>query len=277
MNGAASTVFPWWSFTKTVICACVLRLVERGAIDIDQPVAGKPFTARQLMQNRAGVPDYGSLPSYHRAVAGGEPPWTCDRLLREVDVERLDFPPGTGWRYSNTGYLLLRIWIEESTGHGLARLVRMFVTDPLGLASVSLAERPQDFDRVHWSSARSYDLRWVYHGCLIGTASDAALLLHDLFGGRILGGDSLAQMTAAHRLGGRIDGRPWTETGYGLGLMIGRMNHVGRALGHSGGGPFCVNAVYHFPDGNTPATVAAFTDGTDEGVAERAAAELARS
>jgi D-alanyl-D-alanine carboxypeptidase len=57
--------------------------------------------------------------------------------------------------------------------------------------------------------------------------------------------------------------------------MIGEMGQAGRAIGHSGGGPGCVNAVYHFPDLPRPVTVAAFTEGTDEGAAEFLAARTA--
>ncbi len=82
-------------------------------------------------------------------------------------------------------------------------------------------------------------------------------------------------MLTAVPVGGAIEGRPWTKCGYGLGLMIGlmigRMGAAGRAIGHSSGGPFSVNAVYHFPDQPRPLTVASFTDGRDEGVAEFAA------
>ena len=64
---------------------------------------------------------------------------------------------------------------------------------------------------------------------------------------------------------------------YGLGLMTGSMGGVGRAFGHSGGGPFCVNAVYHFPERAVPVTVACFTDGENEGRAEFQAARLAET
>ena len=84
-------------------------------------------------------------------------------------------------------------------------------------------------------------------------------------------------MLQRHHLGGGVPGRPWTSHGYALGLMSGEMDGVGRAIGHSGGGPSCVNAVYHFPDLAPPVTVAAFTDGSDEGVAEEVAARIAQS
>lgn len=62
--------------------------------------------------------------------------------------------------------------------------------------------------------------------------------------------------------------------------MAGEVGSVGRAIGHSGAGPGCVNAVYHFPDCPRPVTVASFTDETEEGVVEwealRIASRLAR-
>lgn len=64
-------------------------------------------------------------------------------------------------------------------------------------------------------------------------------------------------MQAVHPLGGSPAERPWTQTGYGLGLMSGAMGEAGRAIGHSGGGPFSVAAVYHFPDAEEPCTTPA--------------------
>ena len=47
-------------------------------------------------------------------------------------------------------------------------------------------------------------------------------------------------------------------------------------VGHSGGGPFSVNAVYHFANRNMPVTVACFTDSSEERRAEFEAARLAK-
>jgi D-alanyl-D-alanine carboxypeptidase len=59
--------------------------------------------------------------------------------------------------------------------------------------------------------------------------------------------------------------------------MSGQMGDFGRAIGHSGGGPGCFNAVYHFPDADPPVSVAGFID-DDEGVAEfEAAAAINRA
>lgn len=57
--------------------------------------------------------------------------------------------------------------------------------------------------------------------------------------------------------------------------MIGRMDGTGRVIGHSGGGPASVCAVYHFPDLPVPCTIATFAKGESEGTAEYEAVRLA--
>lgn len=232
--GSASSLFPWWSFTKTVLAICALRLAEEGLIDLDELWSGKPFTLRQLLQHRSGVPEYGSLPTYHDAVARRDPPWSRARLLEEVHSDRLAFEPGTSWAYSNLGYLFVRDAIEQATGLSLATAVKRFVTGPLELQSVQLAMTSSDFSSVHWPSGRKYDPGWVYHGCLTGTSLDAAKILHALFHRQILTSDSMQEMLNIHRIGGAVPGRPWTSCGYGLGLMWGEVGEVGRVIGHSG-------------------------------------------
>jgi D-alanyl-D-alanine carboxypeptidase len=115
----------------------------------------------------------------------------------------------------------------------------------------------------------------VYHGCLTGTSLDAAKILHALFHGKIITLDALQQMLDFHRLGGASPGRPWTSCGYGLKLMWGEVRELGRVIGHSGAGPFCVSAVYHFPDVATPLSVASFAEGSNEGLAEFEVVRLA--
>lgn len=270
---AGAEIFPYWSFTKTVIAICALRMVEQRRIDLDKHLAGYDFSLRQLLNHSSGLPDYCTLADYRLAVANDETPWSADHLRDATMAQGRLFAPGGGWAYSNLGYMLARDLIEDVAGEAFSRLVRQWVCDALGLDSVELAESPEQFTRVHWDGADRYHPGWVYHGCLIGTAADAARMLHALFTGRLLNAATLEQMLIRHPLGGAIEGRPWTECGYALGLMSGRFGNIGRAIGHSGGGPFSVNAVYHFPDHNGPVTVASFAGGCHEAAAEYAAVE----
>jgi len=192
--GASSARFPWWSFTKTALAICAMRLVEEGLLALDAPRPGKPYTLSQLLQHRAGVPNYGGLESYHKAVARGDTPWPRDTLLDAVGGDRLDFAPGTGWAYSNVGYMFVSEAIEAATGLKAGSALHRFVLAPLELSSIEWAHGASDFSDIHWPDGRNYHPGWVYHGCLKGTASDAARLLHALFHGDLLRRESLAAM-----------------------------------------------------------------------------------
>jgi toxin FitB len=107
--------------------------------------------------------------------------------------------------------------------------------------------------------------------------SDAASFLHSLMSGDVLPPELLTEMTTCHPISEQsLPGRPWETTGYGLGLMIGRMASAGIAMSHSGAGPGSVRAVYHFGDRPSPCTVAAFAMGDEESATEYEVARLAR-
>lgn len=267
-RGDMAALFPYWSYTKTVIALCALKLCERGALDLDVRPDGQNYSLRQLLMHTAGVPDYGSLAEYQRDVAAGVAPWSRQVLLDRVMANGMLFKPGQGWAYSNVGYMLAVEVLEQVSGKSLADLVAELITLPLGLNSIVLAQEPADFAKLHWAEATKYHPKWVYHGCLIGTVPDAARLLHAVFQGGFLRPDMIAQMMQHYPLGGAIAGRPWVKHGYNLGLMAGQATGGMADMGHSGCGWFSVNAVYHFPDLADPVTVACFADGCDEGVAE---------
>jgi CubicO group peptidase (beta-lactamase class C family) len=252
---------PWWSFGKTVIAATALSLVRDGLLELDEVVAEGPFTLRQLLRHQAGLADYGELADYHAAVAHNEVPWPVEELLQRLDASRLRYPPGTGWRYSNVGYLYVTRLIERATGLPLGEALEQRVLAPLGVAQVRLARR-----RTDWGvgAPPAYDPAWVYHGLLVGPLDQAALLLERLLGGDFLPAPLLAQMQTPHLLGGPLAGRPWVAPGYGLGLMQGPEASGLYLHGHTGGGPGSVVAVYR----SATASCAVFAEGSDQGAIE---------
>ena len=267
-NDGAEIVVPWWSFTKTLIAAAALALARDGALRLDDRLPGRPYSLRLLLQHRAGLADYGGLKRYHDAVSRDDAAWPYQALLQEADAERLRYEPGQGWDYSNIGYLLARQHLEALCGENLDALLRRLVFDPLEIAGPRVAFTRSDLDGVALGSVSSYDPQWVYHGLVVGPLQDAALLLHRLLTTDFLPGDLLAEMTRGWPLGGAIEGRPWRTTAYGLGVMTGTGPENSRVIGHSGGGPGSVIAVYHHPDASPSVTAAAFSSGEDTGRVE---------
>lgn len=268
---------PWWSFTKTVLAAAALMLVAQGKLSLDGPIGGgtRPFTLRQLLQHRAGLPEYGRLAAYHEAVAAGGLPWTRDELVRKVEADKPIFEPGQGWAYSNVGYLLVRELIEHATGQDLGTALDGLVLRPLGITGVRVAREPGDLVATAWGNLAGYHPGWVYHGLLIGPAASAALLLHRLLGGGLVPEALLHEMLAAHPIGGPVPGRPWQTGSYGLGLMVGIGDAGATYVGHTGGGPGSTAAVYRCSS-YPYRTAAAFAPVEDPSIVERCAMRLAR-
>jgi D-alanyl-D-alanine carboxypeptidase len=272
--GDRTSLVSWWSITKTVLAAAVLKLVETGTFGLDDAYNNWPFTIRHLLQHTSGLTNYGG-PTYQSAVANGDMVWSVDELLARRNARQLLFTSGDGWAYSNIGYLFLRQLIEGTTSLNLDTALRQLVFDPLGLASPRIAQSISDMRATLWGNEINYDPRWVFHGLIVGTPTDAVAFLDELLTGRLLSEASLDSMQGARVLGGVLPGRPWTQIGYGLGLMIGTMAGVGRAVGHSGVGHDTVSALYAFPDLPGRPIVAAFALGADEGVTEHEAVRLA--
>ncbi|HEY2137259.1 MAG TPA: serine hydrolase domain-containing protein [Xanthobacteraceae bacterium] len=258
----ADVVVPWWSYTKTIMAAAALVLASDQRLALDEPLRERPYTLRQLLQHRAGVSSYGGLAAYHEAVARDDEPWPVAELLKRTQAERLLYPPGKGWAYSNIGYLFVRNLIEEACGEDLGVALTRLVLDPLGIAGARMPRERADFAGAKMG-VPSYHPGWVYHGLLIGPLGEAALLLDRLMSGVLLEPAWLDQMRDALRLAGPVAGRPWRELGYGLGLMCGEATNGSKVIGHTGGGPGSVVAVYHLPREAQRLTAASFAFGED--------------
>jgi CubicO group peptidase (beta-lactamase class C family) len=290
--------FLLYSVSKTIVAAALLRLVARGMLALDRaPAHWLPefapagrITLRQLLQHTGGIADYGGLAAYHAAMRAGGPPWSFEEFLARTAAERLRFAPGMGWSYSNIGYaLLLRVLARAGGGDAAAVLAREIFA-PLGIASATVPTCKADLAGFTFGPspylgcdadavARRYDPGWIATGVVGATALDAARLLHGVFAADLLPAALCAEMQRWITLGGPVAGRPWRTAGYGLGLQAELNPEAEPCYGHTGGGPGCSPAVYHFPraaSGREPLTVAVITDGEDIGQAESLALALAQ-
>jgi D-alanyl-D-alanine carboxypeptidase len=255
--GSSLRPVPWWSFTKTVIAAAALALVRDGKLSLDGRL-GQSFSLRQLLQHKAGLPDYGPLADYKAAVANGAEPWPAKEMLSRAAAATLLFPPGQGWCYSNIGYWFAGRALETATGADLWDVLRRLVLDPLGLVDVRLARTPADLEDTAWGNEQHYHPGWVYHGLLVGPPLEAARLLHRLLCSDLLPGELRRIMLDLHPVGEPIPGRPFNRPGYGLGIMGDNDRPSGSIFGHTGQGPGSTCTVYHVVSEDKPRTIAFF-------------------
>jgi D-alanyl-D-alanine carboxypeptidase len=273
-----------YSVTKAYLAALVLLLQEEGRVSLDDPLArwhpavpgADRITLRQLLNHTAGIPDYGGELAYHLAVRRSPGrPWRFEDLAAATWEKGLRFEPGTGWAYSNPGYLLVKRILEEVTGASLAELVRSRIAEPLGLRRSFVAERVADLRGLAPASSGllsengarrdvrdCYDPDWVSHGVVASTASEGVAFLAALFAGRIVSEASLRELTRLVPVPNAPPG--WQAAGYGLGVMGTSESPFGPIFGHNGGGPGYGASAFHAPELHGRAVTACALVGREE-------------
>lgn len=267
----------WWSFSKTVLAAAAMALVRDGKAELDALLPGEGFSLRALLQHTSGLPNYGGQPVYHDAVLSGRAPWSEDEFLSHTLAPQIPRPEPGDFAYSSLGYLILRRWIEATAGAPIDDVVRRLLLLPMGVENVRFARTPEDLAATRWGNARNYHPGWVAHGLLIGPPVSAALFLDRLIMGPAIPAPLLKEMRRSMVVGGPIEGRPFVEPSYGLGVMMDPKAPAGRMVGHTGSGPLSSAAVYRFPDAKPDCTIAAFSENPVPDATEWACVNAAHS
>jgi CubicO group peptidase (beta-lactamase class C family) len=126
------------SLTKQFTAAAVLLLVEESRLSLDAsvrawlpslPAVADLVTLRHLLTHTSGVLDYEELiPASRR-----NPLHDADVLQLLKAQNRTYFPPGTSYRYSNSGYALLALVVAAAAGMDFAAVLRTRIFAPLGM------------------------------------------------------------------------------------------------------------------------------------------------
>lgn len=250
------------SLSKSFTAAAVLVLADEGRLSLDAPVReillelpshASGVTLRHLLSHASGLRDYEDfVPDTQRMQV------TDADVLRLIadHADALYFPPGTAWRYSNTGYALLALVVERVSGRGFADFVRERLFTPAGLAHA--VAHVEGRDTVH---------RRAYGHTVRGDAvertdqSATSAVLGD--GGIYASVDEVAHwadaMMRGVRTGGVVSAARWREamtpytladgtvTTYGFGWFV--EQHLGRTrLRHHGETRGFTNAISVYPD-----------------------------
>jgi D-alanyl-D-alanine carboxypeptidase len=183
-----------YSVTKTFTSALVLKLCDEGRLSLNDRLSrwfsgidrASNISLRQLLNHTAGIPDYGSIATYHESVrTSPSRPWSFERFAAETFDKGLLFDPGHGWSYSNPGYMLLKRIVEDVTGDSYRTLIADRIAGPLRLARTFVAESIEDLatlasgtssllapDAMPCDVRNHYHPGWVSHGVVASTASD---------------------------------------------------------------------------------------------------------
>lgn len=140
-----STVFEIGSISKQFVSAALMLLVEEERVGLDDPIhqylpdlpsEWLGVTVRQLLTHTSGIPDYEEIRTYD--VYGFR--LTPEEVIQIAHSRPMDFAPGAGWYYSNTGYFLLSMIVERVEGRPLGQVLQSRIFEPLGMRQTRMAD-----------------------------------------------------------------------------------------------------------------------------------------
>jgi D-alanyl-D-alanine carboxypeptidase len=288
------------SIGKTFVSATALALAQQGRLELDDPIStwlsDKPWfarlpnhasiTVRQLLAHSAGLSNHVDEPAFAAALsenwAKPGTPFSPEMLIEYVLDKPALFAPGEGWAYSDTGYLLVGLIIEEVSGRDYYEEVTERFLEPLGLSLTSpsdrldlpglaagymAAENPlglpakttTDDGRMAWNPA----VEWTGGG-LVSNALDLAKWGKALFEGRAMEGPYLDDLLRETPISPETH-----DVSYGLGISIYKTGPLGTRYGHSGWIPGYSSSLRYYPELRV---AIAFQINTDIGIVDHSTA-----
>jgi CubicO group peptidase (beta-lactamase class C family) len=196
------TLFQTASFSKPVSAFLAMRLVQEGRLALDEEVnkylkswkvptsdftKNKPVTLRGLLTHTAGL-TVGGFRGYPSGIAipvtvqilKGEEPANSAPVVSQAE-------PGSGYRYSGGGYVVLQQMVEDVMGADYATVMKRLVLDPIGMKNSTYQQPLPETWQARASSGHLADGqevagRWHTHpeaapAGLWSTASDLALFV----------------------------------------------------------------------------------------------------
>jgi D-alanyl-D-alanine carboxypeptidase len=139
------------SVAKAFSGAVALQLVQQGRLRLDDtigrwlpglPGAWASVTVRQMLNHTSGLPDYTQSKSFARQAEtkprGYVPP---ARIIDWVRRDRLVFPPGSSYEYSNSDNIVVGLIAERATGRSYGDLLTGLVFGPGKLSQTTFPTR----------------------------------------------------------------------------------------------------------------------------------------
>ena len=260
-----ASVFRIGSITKQFTSSAIMQLVEKGRLSLDDtlgallpnmPVTWRKVTLRQLLNHTSGIPNYTDIGP--RWVRRWRDDMTPDSIVGFVTGDTLNFAPGSKWRYTNTGYVLVGMILDKTTGQSYPRYLGEQLFKPMGLSSTIYCDtRPIINHRAlgyqlankQLANAEYLSMTQPYSaGALCSTVGDLVKWTRALHSGGVVSPASFKQMTTP------IGAAAGTHYGFGLGMdSLG--NH--RRVGHGGGIHGFVSMLAHYPDDSLTVVVLA--------------------
>lgn len=175
------THFRMASVSKQVTAQAIYTLVTQKRLTLDDrlshffedlPVALRSITIEQLLQHTSGIWDYEELIPTDRKNQVSD----RDVLNYVKQTDRLYFSSGSQFRYSNTGYCLLSLIVEQAAKQSFASFVKGQLFEPIGIAGGMVYEPTSTIvDRAYGYHPAAGDYRFADQSVTSATQGDGGV------------------------------------------------------------------------------------------------------
>lgn len=133
-------IFRIGSITKQFTAVAILQLMEQGKISLqdsiqkyikDFPSKGSTITIENLLTHSSGITDYSNLETVNPYIERED--FTPEKIIKYFKDLPLEFKPGTKYKYSNSGYVLLAYIIEKVTSSDYRKYMEEHIIKQAGL------------------------------------------------------------------------------------------------------------------------------------------------
>lgn len=179
----ANTHFRMASVSKQVTAQAIYTLVIQKRLKLedllshffeDLPVALRGITIEQLLQHTSGIWDYEELIPTDRKDQVSDK----DVLNYIKQTDRLYFPSGSQFRYSNTGYCLLSLIVEQVAKQSFASFVKDQLFEPIGIVGGMVCEPTSKIaERAYGYHPAGGDYRFADQSVTSATQGDGGVYL----------------------------------------------------------------------------------------------------
>jgi CubicO group peptidase (beta-lactamase class C family) len=253
-----TTIFHVGSISKQFTAAAVLMLARDGKLSLDEPVRkyvpelpdfGVPITLRHLLHHTSGLRDQWDLLGFDGWRIGNDLITDDDVLTVLSHQKELNFPPGSEFMYSNTGFTLLAQVVARVSGQSFRDFTTSQLFQPLGMNQThfrddhgeivkNIAYGYQPGGSAYELSVPNYDT--VGATSLLTTVEDLARWDENFYTARVGGEEVIKGLQQRGRLN---DG---TQISYAAGLVIEEYRGQ-KIVDHSGGDAGYIADLIRFP------------------------------
>ncbi|WP_259016903.1 serine hydrolase domain-containing protein [Emticicia fluvialis] len=192
LNNNTATLYPIASVTKTFTATLILKLAEMKQLSLQDKLSkyytdyplGDSISIEQLLSHTAGIYNYTNNSDFMFKEA--TKPASQERMLSLFKDQPLDFLPGKGWNYSNSGYILLGYIIEKVSGMSYEKAVRKYLFTPAGMVNSGFDFAGQPEDKIalgyYSDSGKDYNkLAPLYDSSVVFAAGAVYSSVQDLY------------------------------------------------------------------------------------------------